>query len=94
METSSIIFIKILQILAGRCNMNFSLEEITALLTSVSNMSKSTEDINAQKENQSKLLDALILMDHEGYIFLNPYTDESVITIKGLIKINNKIFWN
>lgn len=33
-------------------------------------------------------------MDYEGYIFLNSDTDESVITIKGLIKIKNKIFWN
>jgi hypothetical protein len=93
METSAI-FIKILQILAGRYNMSFSLEEITNLVTSVSNVSKFTGDMNAQKENQSKLLNVLISMDYEGYIFLNPYTDESAITIKGLIKINNKIFWN
>lgn len=74
--------------------MSFSLEEITQLVTSVSNVSKFTEDMNIQRENQSKLLNVLISMDYEGYIFLNPYTDESAITIKGLIKINNKIFWN
>ena len=94
METSSAIFIKILQILAKKYNTSFSLEEITKLVTSVSNVSKFTADMNTQKENQSKLLDVLISMDDEGYIFLNSDTDESVITIKGLIKINNKIFWN
>lgn len=94
METSSIIFIKILQILAGRYNMSFSLEEITQLITSVSNVPEFSQDINAQRENQSKLLDVLIAMDYEGYIFLNSNTDESVITLKGLIKINNKVFWN
>lgn len=94
METSAIIFIKILQILAGRYNMSFSLEEITQLITSVYNVPEFTQDINAQRENQSKLLDVLIAMDYEGYIFLNSSTDESVITLKGLIKINNKVFWN
>ena len=94
METSSIIFIKILQILAGRYNMSFSLEEITQLITSVSNVPEFSQDITAQRENQSKLLDVLIAMDYEGYIFLNSSTDESVITLKGLIKINNKVFWN
>lgn len=63
-------------------------------MTSVSNVSKFIEDIANEREIKAKLLDALILMDSEGYIFLNSDTDESLITIKGLIKINNKIFWN
>ncbi|KQB42548.1 hypothetical protein [Flavobacterium aquidurense] len=58
--------------------MSFSLDEITKLITSFSDVSKFTEDINAQKENKAKLLNILILVDYEGYIFLNPYTDESV----------------
>lgn len=63
-------------------------------LLKASNISKISEDISVERKNQSKLLDTLIYMDYEGYIFLNSDTDESVITIKGLIKINNKIFWN
>lgn len=93
METSGTLFIKILHILAGKYNMSFSLEELTNLIKA-SNTSKVSEGISAERKNQSKLLDTLIFMDYEGYIFLNSDTDESVITIKGLIKINNKIFWN
>lgn len=94
METPSIFCIKILQILANNYNMKFTLEELTRHITSGSNVQKFTKNIDVERKNQAKLLDALILMNCEGFIFLNLNTDESLITIKGLIKVNNKIFLN
>ncbi len=74
--------------------MGCTFEELTKLVTSVPNVSKFDDDIAAERENQAKLLDALVFMNSEGYIFLNSDTDQSLITIKGLIIINNKILWN
>ncbi|MBE8726368.1 hypothetical protein C4F50_15665 [Flavobacterium sp. KB82] len=53
-----------------------------------------TENISAQRENQAKILNALILLEDLGYVVLNPATDESCITIPGLIKINNTVLHN
>ncbi|WDF58200.1 hypothetical protein PQ462_15900 [Flavobacterium sp. KACC 22758] len=94
MEPSSVFFLKILLILAGKYSMGCTFEELTKLVTSVPNVSKFDDDIAAERENQAKLLDALVFMNSEGYIFLNSDTDQSLITIKGLIIINNKILWN
>ncbi|QOG04518.1 hypothetical protein [Flavobacterium sp. MDT1-60] len=94
MESHLSFFIKILQILADKYSMSYTLEELTKLVTSVSNVSKFTDNIVTERKNQAKLLDSLILLDYDGYIFLNSDTNESLITIKGLIKINNKILWN
>jgi hypothetical protein len=94
MERPPFFFMKILHILANRYNMSFTLEELSRLTTSVSNGAKFTIDIDAERKNQAELLDALIEMDYEGYIFLNFNTDESLITIKGLIKVNNTTFLN
>lgn len=94
MEPSSIFFIKILQVLAGKQTVGCTLEELAKLVTSVSNVSKFTDNVAAERENQAKLLDILVLMNSEGYIFLNSDTDQSLITIKGLIQIEDKILWN
>lgn len=94
MEPSSIFFLKILRILAGKYSMGYTFEELAKFVTAVPNISKFTDNIAAERENQAKLLDALVLMNSEGYIFLNSDTDQSLITIKGLIAINNKILWN
>lgn len=74
--------------------MGCTFEELTKLVIPVSNVSKFTDNTAADRENQAKLLDALVLMNSEGYIFLNSDTDQSLITIKGLITVNNKILWN
>ncbi|MDY0989442.1 hypothetical protein BSF41_44820 [Flavobacterium sp. ACN2] len=94
MELSSVFFLKILRILARKYSIGFTFEELTKLVTTVSNVSKFTNNIASERENQAKLLDVLVLMNSEGYIFLNSDTDQSLITIKGLIAINNKILWN
>lgn len=94
METSSYIFIRILNALAGRYNIKITFEELAKMIDLSANISKSDEDIYTERENQAELLDALLLLDYEGLIFLNSYTDECTITIKGLIKINSTVHWN
>lgn len=95
MEKSFVYFDRILSKLAQSYAKSFTLEELSALVIPRYNIGKTfTENIAAQRENQSKILNALVLLDIEGYIVLNPVTDESCITIKGLIKINNRVFCN
>lgn len=95
METLSIFHLKVLQILAGRYGMNCTLEELTSILTPIINANTVfTEDISIKNEKQARLLYSLIVLNDGGYIFLNSTSDRSSITIKGLIKINNKIFCN
>jgi hypothetical protein len=50
--------------------------------------------MSAQRHNQAKILDALIALEDQGYIVLNRATDQSSITIKGLIKINHTALCN
>lgn len=94
METSSYFFIRILNVLAGSYNMQITFEELAKMTYPSANISKSDDDIYAERENQAELLDALLLLDYEGLIFLNSYTDHCTITIKGLIKINSTVYWN
>ncbi|MCP2029895.1 hypothetical protein L1276_005089 [Flavobacterium sp. HSC-32F16] len=94
METSPIL-LKVLQILADRYASSCSLEELTKLITPVIKSSMSITDyLASEKENQASILDALVLLHDQGFIFLNSDTDQSVITIKGLIKINHYVLYN
>ena len=83
-----------MSVLAGRYNMKITFEELAKMIDLSTNMSKSDDDVYAERENQAELLDALLLLDYEGLIFLNSYTDDCTITIKGLIKINSTVYWN
>ena len=75
--------------------MSYTLEELTSLLTPIFNVStKFPNNIPTEAENQARVLEALIVLNDEGHIFLNSSTDKSSITIKGLIKVNNKILCN
>lgn len=95
METLSIFHIKVLQILAGRSGMSCTLEELTSLLTATFNSSTVfITNMSTEKENQIKVLDALLVLSDQGYVFLNSDTDKSCITVKGLIRINNKVLCN
>lgn len=95
MEKSFVYFDRILSKLAQRYGKDFTLKELAILLLPTYTILKTfTQNITAQKENQAKLLDALILLDYQGYIVLNPATEESSITIKGLIKINSRVLCN
>ncbi|MBF4483407.1 hypothetical protein [Flavobacterium sp. CSZ] len=95
METLPNFLIKVLQILADRNGMSCTLEELTSLLTPVFNAFSSFKDSKSdEKENQAILVDALLFLNNERYIFLNSSCDKSCITIKGLILVNNKVFCN
>ncbi|KQO28666.1 hypothetical protein ASF10_22855 [Flavobacterium sp. Leaf82] len=95
METLSTFHIKILQILAVRYGMSCTLEELTSLLTPAIDITIAFSDyISIEKEKQATVLNALIVLDNEGLIFLNSSTDKSIITIKGMIKIDNTLFCN
>lgn len=94
METSPIL-LKVLQILAARYGMSCSLEELTQLLSPTLNTSMPfTDHLAFEKENQAVIIDTLLLLHDEELIFLNTDTDRSVITIKGLLKVNHKILSN
>lgn len=82
---------KILHILARTYSKIYSFEELAKSLTPIS---KTSAKAPFERQIHAAILDDLILLESEGLIFLNPANDESHITIKGLIKINNKIFCN
>lgn len=95
METSAVYCDRILSKLAQNYPRSFTLEELATLIMPVYNIRKTfTENVSTQRENQTKILDALIRLDNKGYIVLNGATDQSYITIKGLIKINNTVLSN
>jgi hypothetical protein len=95
METLPIFLVKILQTLADRYGMGCTLEELTSLLTPVFNTYTLLQDsIADEKKKQARVLDALILLNKEGYLFLSSSSDESTISIKGLILVNNKVICN
>jgi len=95
METLPIFLMKILQMLADRYGMSCTLEELTSLLTPVFNTYTLLQDsIADEKKKQARVLDALILLNKEGYLFLSSSSDESTISIKGLILVNNKVICN
>lgn len=95
METLPILFTKVLQILAARYGRSCTLEEMTALLNPVINTkSVLTDNMFSGQKKQAIVLDALIVLNDEGHLFLNSITDESAITIKGLIAVDNKTTCN
>jgi hypothetical protein len=93
METSLIIS-KVLQILSAKYGMSCSLEELTQLTIPFVNSIPFTDHMVSGKERQALILETLLLLNDQGLIFLNSDTDESVITIKGLLKINDKVLYN
>lgn len=75
--------------------MSCTLEELISLLTPVFNTYTLLQNsIADQRKKQARVLDALLLLDKEGYIFLSSSSDESTISIKGLILVNNKVICN
>ncbi|WP_337966426.1 hypothetical protein [uncultured Flavobacterium sp.] len=95
METSATFSNMILNKLASSYCSLWTLAELTDCIISDSNMAEIYwEQISLQRINQAKILEVLIQLEFEGNVFLNPITDESSITIKGLLKINNKILLN
>jgi len=95
LEKSSVYFDTILRKLARSYPGTCPLEELATLLIPPYNVLRTfSENIAVQRENQAKILEALIALEDQGYIVLDPDTDESSITLKGLLKINNTVFSN
>ena len=95
MEKSSVYLHSILQKLAGSYPGICTLEELASFVIPPYNVLRTfRENIAAQRESHAKILDALIALEDQGYIVLNQATDQSSITIKGLIKINHTVFCN
>ena len=95
MEKSSQFSTSILQILAARYYQSYTLDEIAMLINPVFNTSTIFKDQKyIERENQARIINELLLLNDEGYIFLNSKNDQSCITIKGLIKIKNIILFN
>lgn len=95
METLSTLQIKVLQILARRYGMSCTFNELINLLTPViSTSTTSKKDISTEIGRQALIVDALIDLNDGGHIFLNSITDNSCITIKGLLAVKNKDLYN
>jgi hypothetical protein len=95
LEKSSVYFDSILRKLARSYPGACTLEELASLVMPPCNVLKTfSENIAVQRENHAKILEALIALDDKGYIVLDPDTDESSITLKGLLRINNTVFSN
>lgn len=94
METSSILS-KILQLLASRYVTSCSLEELAELVhNSATSCKEPKNQAEPEKEIQATVLQSLLQLNDQGLIFLDSGTDRSVITIKGLLKANNRILCN
>lgn len=89
------LFETILNILAQNYNKSFSLEDLTAKLSCISNDLYSNGELIAKKrENQAQVLEALIRLNDIGLIFLDSSNDKSFITLRGLIIANSEFFYN
>ncbi|MFD2943265.1 hypothetical protein [Flavobacterium notoginsengisoli] len=94
MKTSAVMQ-KVLRILACSYLRSCSLEELAQRTdTAFKSFSDDHGLPNDEKHKQAVLLDALMLLDQQGLIFLDSDTDRSVITIKGLMQVNNTVLCN
>ncbi|MDW8848949.1 hypothetical protein SD960_02500 [Flavobacterium sp. MMLR14_040] len=95
METLPLFHIQVLQLLAGKYSSGCSLEEMTSFLAPVINSQKvSGGALCSGREFEATVLDALIVLNDKGHIFLNSGTDKSFITIKGMMAINSTVLCN
>lgn len=90
MEKTFVLPDKILQILAANINSCLTFEELSELLTPVFKTSgMDIGDPYLEKLNHAETVDALIFLEQQGYIVLNPDNDQSNVSLKGIIKIKN-----
>lgn len=95
MEKLPAFHIRILQLLARSWGAGCTLEELGGLMIPVSNAGALTAgDMRSENRIQAAVLDALLILNDRGHIFLNPHTDKSTITIKGLTAIRSTMLCN
>ena len=95
METLPRFHIQVLQLLAGKDSSGCSLEEMTSFLAPLISAQKFFNGTNySGREFEATVLEALIVLNDKGHIFLNSGTDKSFITIKGMMAINSKVLCN
>ncbi|MFC0776847.1 hypothetical protein [Flavobacterium sp. HJSW_4] len=95
MDTMPALFIKILELLSARYSGSVSLEELAIRAGSNLNIKDLFgEHVSLENRNQAAVLEALMQMHNEGLVFLNCITDESFITLKGLLAIDSKVYCN
>lgn len=88
MEVEIELLEKVLKILAQNPTKSYSLEELTMALIPNDLLN---QNISFEREYQAQVLNALISLDDQSMIALNPNTDESSVTLKGLssVQIDN-----
>ncbi|KIQ25388.1 hypothetical protein RT99_00170 [Flavobacterium sp. MEB061] len=75
---------KVLKILAQNPSKSYSLEELTMALIPYDLLN---HDISLEREYQARVLNALISLDDQSMIALNPNTDESSIKLEWLSRV-------
>ncbi|MFD2943254.1 hypothetical protein [Flavobacterium notoginsengisoli] len=94
METSTIIQ-KVLQVLASSYTKSCSLEELAQqVYPAFKGFEYAQGLLNAENHKQAMLLETLMLLDQQRLVFLDPETDQSAITIKGMMQVNDKVLCN
>ncbi|MFH6936314.1 hypothetical protein [Flavobacterium sp. FlaQc-30] len=95
MDESIDFYNKVLKIFTRDYTRSYTLEELTKSIIKFSDTHSSfRHDIDKEREMQAKVLDVLICLDSEGFVFLNSNNDESIITTKGLLKVGVIILCN
>lgn len=87
-KDDALFFDDILKILGHNKNKAHALEELTkTVFTTFTHQNTIIEDPLITRENEAKVLDALLYLQEKGLINLNSATDKSSITKKGLFII-------
>jgi len=93
MGTKFNIFMKILNILSRNPQKSYDLEDLTSFVMPCSTESHQ-ENLWIQRGYQAEVLDALIILDNHGFIIIDSVSDQSTISIKGLISVSSTTFSN
>lgn len=86
------VFEKILNVLALNPKKSFTLEDLANLV--IPSGGTLEDSMLIDRTNQAQVLDALIMLDNQGFVVLDSDTDKSFISIKGLININTSCSLN
>lgn len=93
MDTKFNIFIKILNILSRNPQKSYDLEDLTSFVIPCLTESHQ-QNLLIQRAYEAEVLDALIILDNHGFIIIDSVSDQSIISIKGLISVSSTTFLN